>query len=166
MENFPIYRKIFLNCKYVNSSNFGRKFSDFSKLENFPPSANVPIHLILVEKFPPSPFGLKIDTQFRNFRKVGEVEKFPIYRKIFRFLGKFSSTENIPIHQIWEENFPIFPNWKIFHILQIFQFIWFYWKNFHLLHSVWKLAHLQVCRRQFASISISNGYNKEFPVPG
>ena len=38
------------------------KFSDVSKLENFPPSANVPIHLILLEKFPPSPIGLKIGT--------------------------------------------------------------------------------------------------------
>ena len=44
MENFPIYRKNFLYCKYSNSSKFGRKYADFSKLENFPPY----------------PFGLKL----------------------------------------------------------------------------------------------------------
>ena len=75
MEKFPIYRKIFLYCKYSNSSNFGRKFLDFSKQENFPYSANVPIHLILLEKFPPSPIGLKIGTLTGRINKISEFSK-------------------------------------------------------------------------------------------
>ena len=48
--------------------------------------------------------------------------------KIFRFVGKVSSNANIPIDRIFDQK------WKIFHLLQMFQYIWFYWKNFHLLH--------------------------------
>ena len=53
--------------------------------------------MILLEKFPPSPFGLK-----RIFEKVGKW-------KIFRFVGKSSLTANIPIDQLLEE-FPLFAN--------------------------------------------------------
>ena len=70
-----------------------------------------------LEKFPPYPFGLKIGTltgpdekKFGIFEKVGKVE-------IFRFFGKFSSTTNIPTHEILKEKFSIFPNWKIIHLL-------------------------------------------------
>ena len=54
--------------------------------------------MILLETIPPF------------FEKVGKW-------KIFRFIGNFSSTANIPTHQILEEKFSIFPNWKIFHFL-------------------------------------------------
>ena len=60
--------------------------------------------MILLEKFPPSPFGLKI-----IFEKVGKW-------KIFRFVGHFSFTANIPIDQILEE-FPPFANVPIHLIL-------------------------------------------------
>ena len=39
--------------------------------------------------------------------------------------------------------FQLIKFWKNFHLLQMFQFIWFYWKIFHFLQSVWKLAHLE-----------------------
>ena len=42
--------------------------------------------------------------------KISEFSKKLEKWKIFRFIGKFSSTANIPIHQILEENFPILPN--------------------------------------------------------
>ena len=60
--------------------------------------------MILLETFPPSPFGLK-----RIFEKVGKW-------KIFRFVGKSSLTANIPIDQILEE-FPPFANVPIHLIL-------------------------------------------------
>ena len=60
--------------------------------------------MILLEKFPPSPFGQKI-----IFEKV---EKW----KIFRFVGKSSLTANIPIDQLLEE-FPLFANVPIHLIL-------------------------------------------------
>ena len=47
--------------------------------------------MILMEKFPPSSFGLK-----RVFEKVGKW-------KIFRFVGKTSLAANIPIDQLFEE---------------------------------------------------------------
>ena len=70
--------------------------------------------------FPPSPFALK-----RIFEKVGKW-------KIFRFLVKSSSTANIPIDH----------SWKNFQLLQMFLFVWYYRKNFHILHSVCQLTHL------------------------
>ena len=60
--------------------------------------------MILLETFPPSPFGLK-----RIFEKVGKW-------KISRFTGKFSSTTNIPIDRILEDFSP-FANVQIYLIL-------------------------------------------------
>ena len=91
-------------------------------------------------------FDKKIIFLPQLFFKVGKVEDFPKELekwKIFRFIGNFSTTANIPIIQFWKKLADFFPNWKIFHLLQMFQFIWFYWKNFHLLQSVWKLAHFR-----------------------
>merc|ERR1712243_362927 len=70
-----------------------------------------------LEKFPLSPFGVKIGTLtgpdkqiFVIFEKVGKWE-------IFRFTGKFSSTANTPIHQFfWKKIF------RLFQIGQLFTF--------------------------------------------
>ena len=94
MENFLIYRKIYLNCKYSNSSNFGRKFSDFSKLENCPPS----------------PLDLKIGILKGPETKISEFSKKLEKWKIFQFIGKFSSIANIPIHLITSPNLISFWN--------------------------------------------------------
>ena len=87
--------------RFVGKSSLTANIPIDQILEEFPPFANVPIHLILLEKFPLSPFGLKIGTltgpdkqSSGIFEKVGKW-------KIFRFTGKFSSTANIPIHQIF-----------------------------------------------------------------
>ena len=87
--------------RFVGKSSLTANIPIDQILEEFPPFANVPIHLILLEKFPLSPFGLKIGTltgpdkqSFGIFEKVGKW-------RIFRFTGKFSSTGNIPIHQIF-----------------------------------------------------------------
>ena len=129
LEKWKIFRFIgnfSTTANIPNNSILEETCRFFSKLENFPPSANVPIHLILLEKFPPSPIGLKI----------GKLENFPIYWKIFRCfqIGKISTfckfsnssdfTGKISIFSIpsenWKtgkfsdllENFPIY--WKIF----------------------------------------------------
>ena len=84
--------------RFVGKSSLTANIPTDQILEEFPPFANVPIDLILLEKFPLSPFGLKIGTlrgpdkqNFGIFEKVGKW-------RIFRFTGKFSS---IPIHQIF-----------------------------------------------------------------
>ena len=86
LEKWKIFRFIgnfSTTANIPNNSILEETCRFFSKLENFPPSANVPIHLILLEKFPPSPIGLKI----------GKLENFPIYWKIFRCfqIGKIST---------------------------------------------------------------------------
>ena len=87
--------------RFVGKSSLTANIPIDQILEEFPPFANVPIHLILVENFPLSPFGLKFGTltgpdkqSFGIFEKVGKWT-------IFRFAGKFSSTANIPIHKIF-----------------------------------------------------------------
>ena len=99
--------------RFVGKSSLTANIPIDQILEEFPPFANVPIHLILLENFPLSPFGLKIGTLTAPdkqssgiFVKVGKW-------KIFRFTGKFSSTANI---KFLEENLPIFPNWKILYL--------------------------------------------------
>ena len=78
-----------------------------------------------------------------------KLAKWKIFRRSWKS-GKFSDSSEIfpqlqifQLIQFWKKLADFFPNWKIFHLLQMFQFIWFYWKNFHLLQSVWKLAHFR-----------------------
>merc|ERR1712002_517778 len=72
------------------------KWKIFRFIGNFSTSENFPIHLILLEKFPPSQFDLKI----------GTLKGPDIKWKIFRFIGNFSTSENFPIHLILLEKFP------------------------------------------------------------
>ena len=72
------------------------KWKIFRFIGNFSTSENFPIHLILLEKFPPSQFDLKI----------GTLKGPDIKWKIFRFIGNFSTSENFPIHLILVEKFP------------------------------------------------------------
>ena len=90
--------------RFVGKSSLTANIPIDQILEEFPPFANVPIHLILLEKFPLSPFGLKIGTltgpdkqSFGIYEKVGKWE-------IFRFPEKISSTANIPIHRIFSNS--------------------------------------------------------------
>ena len=74
VENFPICRIIFLNFKFFNPSNLGRKFSDFSKLENFPPIFGLKLSTFLT----PSEwnFGIFVKVCKSENRKMkGEKEK-------------------------------------------------------------------------------------------
>ena len=87
--------------KCSNSSEFSGKISNFSnrsenwifekiwKVEKFPLSANVPIHLNLLEKFPTSPISLKIGFSKKNWK----VENFPIHWKNFLYC-KYSNSSN------------------------------------------------------------------------
>ena len=67
----------------------------FRFIGNFSTSGNFPIHLILLEKFPPSQFDLII----------GTLKGPDIKWKIFRLIGNFSTSENFPIHLILLEKF-------------------------------------------------------------
>ena len=51
-----------------------------------------------------------------RINKISKFTKKLEKLKIFRYIGKFSFNANISIHQILEQNYPIFPNWKIFHL--------------------------------------------------
>merc|ERR1711914_7591 len=92
---------------------------NFSEVENFP------IHLILLEKFPPSQFDLKI----------GTLKGPDIKWKIFRFIGNFSTSENCPIHLILLEKFPpsqfdlkigtLKGHWKNFQLLNFIKFFFY-----------------------------------------
>ena len=93
--------------RFVGKSSLTKNIPIDGILEEFSPFANVQIHLILLEKFPLSPFGLKIGTLTGPDKKSSGIFEKVGKWKIFRFTGKFSSTANI---KFLEENLPDFPN--------------------------------------------------------
>ena len=119
MEKFPpssfglkrVFEKVgkWKIFRFVGKTSLTANIRIDQLLEEFPLFANVPIHLILLEKFPLAPFGLKIykltgphKQSFGIFEKVGKWKIFPFSGKIF------------PSLKFLEENLPIFPNLKFF----------------------------------------------------
>ena len=101
--------------------------TNFTKVENFPPKVenfrplqNVPIHAILQKKF----FFLQL---FESGKFSTKVEKFPLC--IFGL--KFGKREGLVAEKKKSPKWKIFhQKWKNFHLCRMFQFMWFWNKNF------------------------------------
>merc|ERR1712002_912001 len=113
------------------------KWKIFRFVGNFSTYENFPIHLILVEKFPPSQFDLKI----------GILKGPDIKWKIFRFIGNFSTSENFPIHLILLEKFPHSQFDLKIGILKG------HWKNFQLLNKLERKKRIKKMKKQIKTKS-------------